>query len=286
MAKYRKILAAVDGSESSANAFVQACRVAGENGSWLTAITMIPLYHDQFDVLSTKEKVGRALAAEGEKILAAIQRIADGEKAFVHKKLEEGSPSEVIVSFAEDGNFDLIVLGRRGRSQLEKSLLGSVTARVIGSSTKDVLVVPRNASIGWDNILLATDGSRQSGFAADKAIEIAKSYGAGITAVSVVDVTDEFYSEAPDAVDELVRKAKGFVGELKEKAEASGVNTEALVREGEAYKVITELSKERGAGIIVMGSHGRTGVKKLLMGSITEKVIGYADRPVLVMKGQ
>lgn len=285
MGKYRKILVAVDGSESSKNAFVQACKVARENGSWLTVITTIPLYQDQFEVLSTKEKVSKALREEGERMLSEIKHIADKENAFINKKLEEGSPVETIVDVAEEGNFDLIVMGRRGKSQIEKTLVGSVTARVIGNSQRDVLVVPRDASLGWGNILLATDGSKHSRFATEKTIDLAKSYGGKITAVSIVDVTDEFYSEAPDAVDELVKKAKGFVSDVREKAASQGIQVEALVREGETYKVITDLSKNSGADIIVMGSHGRTGVRRLLMGSVTEKVIGYASCPVLVVKG-
>jgi nucleotide-binding universal stress UspA family protein len=54
------------------------------------------------------------------------------------------------------------------------------------------------------------------------------------------------------------------------------------VREGEAYRVITELAGKEKFGVIVMGSHGRTGLKRLLMGSVTEKVIGYAPCPVLI----
>jgi nucleotide-binding universal stress UspA family protein len=284
MGKYKKILVAVDGSESSKNAFIQACKVAHENGSWLTVVTTIPLYQDQFEVLSTKEKVTKALREEGEKILTAIKQIADAEHAFIHKKLEEGSPVDTIIDIAEEGNYDLIVMGRRGKSHLEKTLVGSVTARVIGNSQRDVLVVPLDASLGWDSILLATDGSKHSRIASEKSVDLAASYGAKIRAVSVVDVTEEFYSEAPDAVDELVIKAKGYVNDVREKAESRNVTIETLVREGETYKIITDLARDSGAHIIIMGSHGRTGVRRLLMGSITEKVIGYAPCPVLVVK--
>lgn len=284
MGRYRKILVAVDGSDSSKNAFRQACRIAREDKSWITVITTIPLYQDQFEVLSIKEKVSKKLREEGERILSEIKKIADEEDAFIKPLLEEGSPFNTIVDVAEEGNFDLIVMGRHGMSRLEKALVGSVTARVIGHSQRDVLVVPKDAVIGWKNILLATDGSRYSKTATEKAMDLAMSYGGQLKTVSVVDVTEEFLTEAPGAVEDLIRKAKEFVNDVRIMAEAQGIKTETFVREGEAYKVITDFAKEEKATVIVMGSHGRTGLRRLLMGSVTEKVIGYAFCPVLVAR--
>jgi nucleotide-binding universal stress UspA family protein len=284
MGRYKRILVAVDGSDASKNAFRQACRIAREDKSWITVITTIPLYQDQFEVLSIKEEVSKKLREEGEKILSEIRKVADEEDAFIKPLLEEGSPFNTIVDVAEEGNFDLIVMGRHGMSRLEKALVGSVTARVIGHSQRDVLIVPKDAVIGWKNILLATDGSRYSKTAIEKAMDLAMSYGGQLKTVSVVDVTEEFLTEAPGAVEDLIRKAKGFVNDVRIMAEAQGIKTETFVREGEAYKVITDFAKEEKATVIVMGSHGRTGLRRLLMGSVTEKVIGYASCPVLVAR--
>jgi len=285
MGRYKRILVAVDGSESSKNAFRQACRIALADKSWLTVITTIPSYEDLFQMPSIQEKVSIALRAEGEKIVTEIKEIAAEEDAFIKTLLEEGTPFDTIIDTAEEGNYDLIVMGRLGRKRIEKALVGSVTARVIGNSQRDVLVFPLNSKIGWNRIMLATDGSKYSISATDKAIDIAQSYGGEIKAVSVVDVTEEFQTEAPEAVDRLVAGAKGFVEEVKKKAETQGVRLEPLVREGETYKVITDLAKKFASDVIVMGSHGRTGIKRLLMGSVTEKVLGYAPCPVLVIRG-
>jgi len=284
MGRYRKMLIAVDGSDSSKNAFRQACKIARDDKSWITVITTIPFYQDLFQLPSIQEKVSNTLKADGERVLSEIKKIAVEEDAFIRPMLEEGSPIDTIVDTAEEYNFDLIVMGRHGKSQLERTLVGSVTARVIGHTQKDVLVIPKNASVGWNNILISTDGSKYSTAATEKGIDLAKSYNGQLQALSVVDVTEEFQTEAPGAVEQLVNKAKGFVAEVKKKAEAQGVKTETFVREGETFKVITDISNENKADVIVMGSHGRTGMKRLLMGSVTEKVIGYALCPVLVVK--
>lgn len=285
MAKYRKILVAADGSESSRNAFRQACRIALMDKSWLTVITTIPSYEDLFQMPSIQEKVSRALREEGEKVLAGIREIAKEEDAHITTILEEGAPFQSIVDTAEEGNYDLIVMGAHGTKPIERALVGSVTARVIGNSQRDVLVFPLRTEIGWHSIMVATDGSKHGRSATEKAIEIAKAYDGQVNVVSVVDVTEEFQAQAPEAVEKLVDKAKGYVEEVRQRAEAEGVKIETFVREGESYKVITDLSRKCKCDVIIMGSHGRTGVKRLLMGSVTEKVIGYAPCPVLVVRG-
>ena len=175
-------------------------------------------------------------------------------------------------------------MGRRGLSRLERVLVGNVVARVIGHSQRDVLVIPSGTSIGWQKVLLATDGSKYSKHASEQAINLSKSYGGMLTVVSVVDVPSEFYAEAPQIVDDLIKKAKVYVEGVKTKAVADGIKTEAFVREGEAYKIITGLAMEQKANAIIMGSHGRTGLRRLLMGSVTEKVIGHTPCPVLVVR--
>ncbi|MBI5640452.1 MAG: universal stress protein [Nitrospirae bacterium] len=285
MERYRKILVAVDGSESGKNAFRQSCKIARRDNSWITVITAIPPYQDQFQMLSIKEKVSRALREEGEKILSELKKIADEEDVFIRPVLDEGSPVDSILDLAEENNFDLIVMGRRGKGRLEKALVGSVTARVIGHSRRDVLVVPKDTAVKWDTLVTPTDGSRFSKVSTDKAIGLAKSYGGQIKAVSIVDVTEEFQTQAPDAVEDLVKQARAYADEVGKRAEEQGVKAESFVREGESYKVITDLAGQLGADMIIMGSHGRTGVKRLFMGSVTERVIGHAPCPVLVVKG-
>ena len=94
----------------------------------------------------------------------------------------------------------------------------------------------------------------------------------------------EFYShiKALKAADELIQNAKGVVEAVKKKAEEQGIKTDTFVKEGEASKVITDLAGEQDINVIVIGSHGRTGLRRLLMGSVAERVIGIASCPVLV----
>jgi nucleotide-binding universal stress UspA family protein len=284
MAKYRKILVAFDGSESSTNALLQGFKLAVEEKSWITVATVVPSYEGDLD-LTAVGNIHRALRRPGEEILSKAAALAKKEGALIRTVLEEGDIYVRLVDLAEAENCGVIVMGRRGTSPLGQALIGSVTARVIGHSQRDVLVVPEGTAIGWKKILIATDGSRYSDLATDKAIDFAASYGGSVSAVSVVDVPAEFYAEAPNVVEKLIGNAKVFVASVKEKAEKRVVPASTFVGEGDAYAVIARISHEENVDMIVMGSHGKTGLKRLLMGSVTEKVIGHSPCPGLVVKG-
>jgi len=284
MGKYRKILIALDGSLSSIHALRESFKFADNEKSWMTAVSVIPPYLGDLDTTAVGD-VMASLRKPCEEALAEAKRMADEAKVTLRTVCDEGETHERIVDLADVENFDLIIMGRRGRKRIEKALVGSVTARVIGYSHRDVLVVPKDKNIGWNRILLATDGSKFSNVATERAIDFAKSYGGILIIVSVVDVPAEYYGEAPEAWDNLVTKARGYVEKARQQAEASGVKAEAYVKEAETYQAIIGLAEEKKADTVIMGSHGRTGLKRLLMGSVTEKVIGHSPCPVLVVRG-
>jgi nucleotide-binding universal stress UspA family protein len=283
MGRYRKILVAIDGSESSKHALRESFKLASDEKCWITVVSVIPSYEGDLGAMWINN-VKEAMAKPCELALSEAENIAKKERVLIKTVCEEGEIYERIVDLADAENSDLIVMGRKGTAGLQRTLVGSVTARVIGHSQRDVLVVPNDTSIGWKSILFATDGSKFSEAATDKAIDFAKSYGSELNVITVVDVTEEFMARAPGALEDLVKKAKSMVEDVKKKADSKGIKAESIVREGDAYKVIINVAKKQKANAIIMGSHGRTGLKRLLMGSVTERVIGHAPCPVLIVK--
>ena len=283
MGKYRKILVAIDGSESSRNALLQAFRFAVDEKCWITVTSVVPPYDGEVETIGVKD-IRAALRKPCEDALQDAREFAEQERALIKTVCEEGEAHERIVDLADAENCDLIIVGRRGLRPVERMLVGRVTARVIGHSQRDVLVVPNGTTVGWKTIVLATDGSKYSSVATERAIAFAKSYGGELKVLSVVDIPSEFYAEAPEAVEDLVRKAKEYVAGVKKQAAAAGVSAETFVGEAEAYQAVNNLAREQKADMIVIGSHGRTGLRRLLMGSVAETVIGYAPCPVLVVK--
>lgn len=283
MGRYRKILVAIDGSLSSIHALRESFKFAEAEKCWMTAVSVIPPYLGDLDTTS----VGNIMASMRRPCDDALTKaacLAEEARVMLRTACEEGEAHERIVDLADSDNYDLIVMGRKGRHRLERALVGSVTARVIGYSHRDVLVVPQNSAVGWQKILIATDGSRYSESAMERAIDFAISYGGELIILSVVDVPDEFYGESPDVLDSLVVKAQTYAERARQMAEAANIKVQSFVREAETWQAIIDMADEKKADTIIMGSHGRTGLKRLLMGSVTEKVIGHAPCPVLVIK--
>jgi nucleotide-binding universal stress UspA family protein len=283
MARYRKILVPIDGSDSSRNALLQAFRLAVDEKCWITVTSVVPPYTGDLDLTGVRD-VRASLARPCEEALQEAVKTAERERVLIKTVCEEGEAWERIVDLADAENADIIVMGRRGLRRMERALVGSVTARVIGHTQRDVLVVPQDSRVGWKKAVVGTDGSRFSRVAVDKAISFAQSYGGELAVISVVDVPTELYAEAPKAVEDMVRKAKEYTAAVKQQAEAAGVRAESFVGEAEADEAIVKLARDQAADVIVVGSHGRTGLRRLLMGSVTEKVIGNAPCPVLVVR--
>jgi len=281
MAKYKKILVAFDGSDSAKHALRMAGLLGRLDKSWIKVLAVMPVYQGDLELVGVAN-IKEAIAGPGQKLLAEAKKIADEEDVHVLCNLEQGEPFSKIVQVAEDENCDLIIMGRKGFTHLERELIGGVSARVIGHTSKDVLITPEDSTLSWQHLLLATDGSMFSDAAVRRAFDIATSRKAKLTVVCAVDTNEEFFSQALHIVEQLIEQARQVVDMVAEEAKARGIEVSTVVRDGEPHQVITDTAKEAGATMIVMGSHGRKGLTRLLMGSVTEKVIGYTSCPVLV----
>ncbi len=281
MHMYKNLLVGVDGSDISLHALKESFKLARED---LLVVAVAPPYSGDLRPMGVTD-IGALLREPCEVALSKASAMAEAEGVQIRPVCVMGEPYEAIVELAEDEGRDLIIMGVRGASFAERLFVGSTTARVIGLSSQDVLVVPDKASIGWERILLATDGSEYSRKATQRAIELVQCSGGSLKVLSVLEISPHIYAVAPEIAEEKIKLPKQYVEEVKQEAAARGIIAEDFVREAEsAYEVIIDLAREKDIDLIVMGSHGRTGLKRLLMGSVTERVIAHAPCPVLVVK--
>lgn len=137
-------------------------------------------------------------------------------------------------------------------------------------------------------IMIPTDGSEHSLRAAEYAISIAKTVGAQILTIFVVDevVLDQIskITEREVAVRELKEDGKGYVHYVSEMAAKEGVGSSSLIAEGRPFERIVHIAKDLNVDLIVMGTYGRRGAERILLGSVAERVIEYSTCPVLVLK--
>jgi nucleotide-binding universal stress UspA family protein len=146
----------------------------------------------------------------------------------------------------------------------------------------------RTAMKAFNKILIPTDGSEYTKEAIKKGLELAKVLDAEVTALYVVDQTSfinfPMDSTIVSVYSLLEKEGKDAVDYVKAEGEKLGVNVVIKIEEGSPPRKIMEMSKNYD--LIVMGTLGRTGVSKLLLGSVAEKVVRFAECPVLVVRAK
>src|SRR6056297_195584 len=138
----------------------------------------------------------------------------------------------------------------------------------------------------YDAVLLPTDGSEGTRAAVEHAIDHAKRYDAALHVIYVVDARIGVAHETtPEAIfDELEEQGRQAIEDAHTKARAADVETiEGVVARGNPHQAILDYAAAEDIDLIVMGTHGRTGLDHYLIGSVTEKVVRLADVPVLTV---
>ncbi|MGB9616008.1 MAG: universal stress protein [Desulfomonilaceae bacterium] len=282
---FDRLLVAVDGSEASFHALRESLRLARGAAASVKVISAIPPYEGELRLVGVKN-IAATMRGPYEEALARSEEMGRDFSVRVTTLLAQGEAHEVIPEAAEAEGCDVIIVGVRGFNPVESVLQSSVTARIIGYSSTNVLVVPLHSAIGLTRLLVAVDGSELGKRALKAAVAIRESYGSHISVLSVADVPPDLYGVDARAARELVEKARTVLKESVETEAAGGEDAFKLaLREGEPAKVINEFARSEKIDLILIGSHGRTGIKRLLMGSVTGNVISHAPCPVLVTRG-
>ncbi|MGC8965575.1 MAG: universal stress protein [Caldimicrobium sp.] len=287
MKTYRKILACIDGSEVSFNAYKNALWLAKTLNAEVLVMTVLPVGQALSSALSLFIGMKDTLRKGAEKILKQASFMAEEEGVKVKEILEEGEPFQRIIDIAYAEEVDLIVLGKTGKSGLAKGILGSTATRTIGSSPVDCLVIPKEATLRIRKLLLPVDGSPYSERANERALFLAKAFKASVSILFVVELLFELYetpAELVNLIETLRNEGEEIVRKMRLKFKEENIPSEAFVVQGNIAEQIIEFSNKEEADLIVMGSHGKTGLKRLLLGSVTEKVINFGNKPVLVVK--
>jgi len=273
-----RLLLATDGSEFSEGAIREAIRMAKRCSSKLTALSVIET-NPEFEstapaVLEKREKEVRAH-------LNDVQERAKREGVACEIAVHEGEDSyKYIVDEAVKEKSTMIIMGRRGKKAFRRLVMGGTTSWTIGHAPCGVLVVPRAGEIGFKSIVVATDGSKHSSAAASEAIGIAKKNNGKLTVIAVVPAElatpadIDFATIAREKLaDQEMHAAEKNAKAVKEAALKEGVDAQAFVMSGKPAEAITEIAKDQKADLVVVGSHGRTRLDRLLMGSVAERVI-------------
>lgn len=255
---------------------------------------------DGSDVATNAAEHASTLAARFDADLHVVSVLEDGDRDRAERAIDDGtdhaaepattavlerdgSVAETITEYATDHGVDCLVVGTRGRSGVDRFLLGSVAEELLRESPIPVLTVTGNADPGPDleRVLVATDGSDAAAAAADHAIDLAARTDATLHVVHVTDalLTGERETDVVSAGEETGTDA---IDDVLERATDAGLGTiHTAAVPGRTHQAILAYAADHDVDAIVMGTHGETGLGRYLLGSTTERVVRFATVPVL-----
>ena len=271
--RFEKILLATDASGFGAGAVRVAIAFAKKSGARIVAMTMVRT-NPEYEAYA-HDLVERA-EEDAWNYLDTVAAAAGAAEVACEPMLRRGEdPSREIIEAEVEARPDLLVMGRRGSRGLARLTVGDATVKAIGHGHCSVLVVPRAAEMWTRRVLVGTDGSRYGDAAAVTAGAVARVCALPVTVVGAMVAS---HSEARQ---EDGRRAVERTVALLQK---EGIETDGVIAPGEADSVIIATVQSRGADLIVLGSYGRTGFGRSLVGSVCERVIGQASCPVLAVR--
>jgi len=269
----RRILFATDRSESANHAFGHAVRMASALEAELHIVhVVIP------DLEDLRERVDPEDIAP---------RTPDGLAVFRYIRSGDSAAHEVI-SHCNEHDIDVVILGTRGRTGIGRLLLGSVAERVVREAPCPVLTVPSRApDDAVARVLAAVDLSEYSRSVIEHAVALANLHDARLDLLHVVQDVSVPLSYSPELAPVMVpgmeERAWQALRELLNQIDPHLVE-KAHINIGYPATEILRFAENEGVSLIVMATHGLTGIQHLLIGSVAEKVVRKAPCPVLTVR--
>lgn len=301
-----RVLTAVDGSETAEHAAREASRLCWRTGSELHVVHVTPLTGawmgadalawpaEYSEHLQEMEELGRR---EGRTLLERqIEKIGGAGAEVAGSHLRTGRVDAGISELAEELEAGLLVVGHRGYGAIRRALMGSVSTSLIHHAHCPVLVVRDtegpHSGLSTGAIVVAYDGSETSERAAEAGAELAGALNAELHLATVVDMSRVIPYAHPYAqvgwdkeVEAAEREARELVEGAASRLEAaSGVPATLHVCTGQPSAEIVHLGDKLGAGLTLVGSRGRGGIKRALLGSVSTSVTHHALGSVLVFR--
>jgi nucleotide-binding universal stress UspA family protein len=296
MKTFQRLFVAIDFSPSSDEALRQAHERAVSTGAQLAVCHIFPnelrtnLLFPQISKIAAL-KVPLAMKHVAEAASARVTEITHRTQAEFELIVDDGTPQALILARAEEWLADLIVVGSHGQTSAADALLGSVTDSIIRHAHCPVLIVRSAERTG--HILAGTDFSDPALPALKAAASEANRVGGDLTVVHSLDLVwapaaypalafgGAPFNVSPDQIKELETIA---IERLEESLKELGVPGDTLVTNGPAGTALVEVASERNADLIVVGTVGRTGLHRALLGSVAETVAKQAPCSVLIVR--
>lgn len=299
MLTVKKILFPTDFSRGANLALLEALFLAERHGAELHFLHIVDPYDDpnnpthRFPTVEELKTLTTELVSPERLPVFAPEKLANLKLVTRFERSLSVAPA--ILDYAEKNDADLIVMGTHGRRGLRHLLLGSVTEEVVRFAPCPVFTVrdqKEPVPVGLiRRILVPIDFSEHARQALAHAKELALLYGAELQILHVFEevIHPAFYVSGRTSIFEfmpqLQREATKQIQELLDEVVGNQYPAEIYLKEGHPAQEIVNFVSEHRTDLIVIATHGLTGIEHFLLGSVTEKVVRMAPCPVLTVKG-
>lgn len=297
MLQIKKILFPTDYSAGAEAALEHAARLADWHEAELHVFHVEELFHSEPG--NQPDRFHASEEALADKISQTLRRQPRGgeEKAapastppIVQKQVRNVAAPSAILEYADEQDVDLIVMGTHGRRGVRRLMIGSVAEEVVRRASRPVLTVRADANTPRrlvERVLAPVDFSDYTHLTIAHAAALAQTYEARLDLLHVVNAGafTEIYGIEPIAVpaNDVVKGAEERLAEII-RDEVGYEHVVAEVKLGYPATTIVDVAEEHEADLIAIATHGRTGMKRMLMGSVAEKVVRMAPCPVFTVK--
>ncbi|HEX5167247.1 MAG TPA: universal stress protein [Thermomicrobiales bacterium] len=298
------IVVPLDGSENAEQAlpYARALAQRSEGSLLLVSVVDIPVEFGAWSMASAG-MYGIELDKWQQESHTYLQRIAGEQTGLtVTTMVRIGSAAAEILAATEGAENPVIVTTSHGRTGLSRIFMGSVASKLVRESKCPVLVIrmreqPAAATPAFDRVLVPLDGSPFSEEGLERAVDV---FGGGLTLhlLRVVEVPTIPAAGMADGglalnyglIDEYMDATRDvaaeYLKEMTEKLTAEGHTVTADVRQGIVADEVLKAAAEHQADVIAMATHGRGGLGRIFLGSVAERVLQEAERPLLLTKPQ
>ena len=292
----RQVLFPTDFSPCAERAFTHAAHLTSQYAARLHILSVVDAEDDDSKNPMSYLPLGRdELAAElglprGPEPRMKVESNGETTPDSINVTLQASSPWRAILTYADENDIDLIVMGTHGRHGVDRILMGSVAEQVVRRAKCAVLTV-RDTEASASNtgpIVVPVDFSTFTRGVLSQAIDLAEAYATEIHLVHVIEPitlpTVYGIDPMPAVVPDMEGRATEALTLLKTESIPEAVPAHAEVLVGHAAHEIVTYADDVRARMIVIATHGLTGLKRLLMGSVTEHVVREAACPVFTVR--
>lgn len=297
---FGRMLIPLDGSKTAEDVLPYARRLAADARVAVELLGVVEMAEIAEDIASNQAAYAGALVREAvrnstEYLEKLAQTFHNGK---VRCNVQQGRPEDIIIAAASADRATLIAMATHGRSGVTRWLLGSVTEKVLRGTVNPLLVVraPGNSKTDGEaalrSVIVPLDGSDVAETILSPVAALAKVLDLQVLLIRVYGLPlptyggDDYY--VPDYLelkDQIRDEAEGYLNSRANLLRAQGVaEVSTVVIEGSAADAIIDLARKTPDNLVALSPHGRSGLQRWVLGSVTEKVVRHSQDPVLIVR--